>query len=210
MLFYGDLDGSGQTNLLEAYFVGEFAYPHRGRDALATVSPSLTGRFKTFDQFAKVPIEDVFSMEALRRSRRLEANTFASGLLINKTSSGRLSFEFVPLPWPVQLAPARDLALADVNTDSYLDLLVAQNDFSPVRDTGRMDGGASLLLLGNGKGRFECVWPNRSGIVVPGEAARVAVVDLNGDDRPDVLFGLPSGKARAFLNVTRGAESSKR
>jgi hypothetical protein len=198
MLFYGNLDGSGRAHLLEAYFVGELGFPHRGRDALAAIMPSLTEKSPTFDQFAKAPIEGVFSMDALRRSQRREANTFDSGVLLNK---GRLSFEFVPLPWPAQLAPARDLALADLNGDGHLDLVVAHNDFSPVRETGRMDGGVSLLLLGDGNGNFEPVWPNRSGIVVPGEAARVAIVELNGDARPDVAFGVHAGRLRAFTNA---------
>ena len=64
-----------------------------------------------------------------------------------------------------------------------------------------MDGGVSLLLVGDGKGGFEPLWPNRSGIVVPGDARKVQVVDLNGDAKPDLVFAVQNGTWRAFRNA---------
>jgi hypothetical protein len=197
LLFYGDLDNSGTPQLLEAYFVGDLGYPHRGLDALSRAMPSLKEKFPTFQQFAGAAIENVFSMDHLKRSYRREANTLESGVLLN---NGKAAFEWVPLPALAQIAPARDLALVDVNGDGKLDLVIAQNDFSPQRETGRMDGGVSLVLLGDGKGQFEPVWPEQSGIVVAGEARRLAIADLNRDGRPDLVFGVTPGSLRAFIN----------
>lgn len=196
LLFYGDLDGSGTAHLLEAYFVGEYAYPHRGLDALGQVMPSLRAKFPTFHQFANAPIDDLFSMDALRRCHRREANTLESALLLN---DGRGAFTFRPLPTLAQLAPVRDVAAVDVDGDGKLDLVLAQNDFSPHRETGRMDGGVSLVLQGDGQGGFEPLWPDRSGLVVPDEARRLALADLNADGRPDLVFLVPGG-VRAFIN----------
>jgi hypothetical protein len=200
LLFYGNWDSSGTFQLLEAYFVGELGYPHRGLDALSKAMPSLKQNFPTFHQFAGAAIEDLFTMERLRRAHRREANTFESGVLIN---NGRASFEFAALPSLAQIAPARDVELVDLNADGKLDLVIAQNDFSPQRETGRMDGGVSLLLLGDGKGGFDPLWPNRSGIMVAGEARRLAVTDLNRDGRLDIVFGVFPGGLRAFINQNR-------
>jgi hypothetical protein len=201
LLFYGNLDGSGNVQLLEAYFVGDFGYPHRGLDALSAAMPALKERFPSFDLFARAPIEKVFSMEILGKSHRREANTLESGVLLN---NGRAVFEFVPLPALAQIAPARDLALVDVDGDGRLDLIMAQNDFYPQLETGRMDGGVSLLLLGNGKGGFEPVPPAKSGILIPEEARRLAVTDLNGDGHPDLVFAVSGGGFRAFVNSKAG------
>ena len=56
-----------------------------------------------------------------------------------------------------------------------------------------MDGGLGLLLLGRGDGSFEPLWPDRSGIVVPGDAKGLAVADVNADGRPDLVFTVNDG-----------------
>ena len=112
-------------------------------------------------------------------------NTLQSGLLIN---DGQGQFTFRPLPRIAQIAPGFGVALADVNADGNVDLCLAQNFFTPQLETGRMSGGVSLLLLGDGTGDFEPVWPNRSGIVVGGDAKSLSVVDLNGDNRARLCF----------------------
>jgi hypothetical protein len=95
-----------------------------------------------------------------------------------------------------------------VNGDGHLDVVMAQNFYSPQPETGRMDGGVGLLLLGNGRGKFEPLWPDRSGIVVPGDARKVSIIELDGDGRPDLVFAVQGGAWRAFLNRTRGAPTT--
>ena len=195
MLFYGDLDGSGSSNILEAHFLGELGFPNRGLDTLAQAMPSLRAKFSTFDQFARAPIEQITTMNRLRQSYRRQATVLESGVFIN---DGKAHFHWRPLPRLAQIAPVRDIAAADVNADGKIDLVLAQNDFSPHREIGRMDGGVGLLLTGDGQGSFTPMWPNQSGIVVPGEARRVQVIDLNNDGRLDILFA--SSPPRVFLS----------
>jgi hypothetical protein len=65
-----------------------------------------------------------------------------------------------------------------------------------------MDGGLSLLLKGDGKGNFVPVWPDESGLVVPGDAKSLSVTDLNGDQRPDFVVGVNNAEVLAFENRT--------
>lgn len=195
LLFYGDLDDSGITNYVGAYFVGDYGYPHVGLDELSRAMPSIRARFPTYAKYAEAPIDDLFGMDRLRRSVRREANTLESGVLLNK----KQGFRFEPLPPLAQIAPARDVALLDVNGDGKLDLVIGQNDFSPEPLVGRMDGGVSLVLLGNGKGQFEPLTPEASGVLVPEEVRRLAVTDLNGDGRPDLVFRISPGAFRCLV-----------
>jgi hypothetical protein len=136
-------------------------------------------------------------MERLGKSFRLEANTFESGVLLNR---GRAGFQFVPLPAMAQISPARSMALVDVNQDGKLDLVIGQNDFSPAPRYGRLDGGVSMVLLGDGHGGFTPLRADQSGISIPGEVRHLSVVDLNHDGRPDLVFLLSPGKIVSYLN----------
>ncbi len=67
------------------------------------------------------------------------------------------------------------VAVADVNGDGKLDLLVASNGNSVVG-----------VMLGNGDGTFQPIVPCSSGGI---SALSVAVADVNGDGKPDLLVG---------------------
>jgi hypothetical protein len=86
-------------------------------------------------------------------------------------------------------------------------LYLGQNFYGPQRETGRMDGGLSLLLLGGAQGKFEPVWPDRSGLVVSGDAKSLTVTDLDGDHWPDLLVGINDQPLQAFVN--RGSVSGQ-
>ena len=70
-----------------------------------------------------------------------------------------------------------------------------------------MDGGVSLLMLGDGSSRFEPVWPDRSGLVVAGDAKGLTTADLNQDGWVDFVATTNDGELAAFQN--RGSSESR-
>jgi Bacterial Ig-like domain (group 3)/FG-GAP-like repeat len=72
---------------------------------------------------------------------------------------------------------AMSVAVADLNGDDKPDLVVANETFSAT-------GGSVAVLLGNGDGTFQPAINYDSGGT---SALSVAVADLNGDGRPDIL-----------------------
>jgi hypothetical protein len=77
-----------------------------------------------------------------------------------------------------------DLVIADVNGDGKPDLIVADE----CTDHPTCNSGAVGVLLGNGDGTFQAAAIYPSGGVGSISGARsVAVADVNGDGRPDVL-----------------------
>lgn len=87
---------------------------------------------------------------------------------------------------------ANSIAVADVNGDGKLDLLVANFCI-----TGSCPKGEVGVLLGNGNGTFQTVRTYGSG----GSYARsIAVADVNGDGRPDLLVA--GGVVSVLWNVT--------
>ena len=198
LLFYGDLDGTGNSQIVEAKFENGICLPRRGYSCSSNAMPSLRRRLPTFHAFASKSLEAIYSESRLQKARRFEANTLESGIFLN---DGRGKFGFTPLPRLAQVFPVFGIAAQDLTGDSVVDLYLIGNFHSPQRETGNMDGGLSLLLNGKGDGTFEPVPPNESGLVVPGDAKGLAITDLNGDLQPDIVVTINDGEMVAFERV---------
>lgn len=200
-LYYGDFSGEDEMRLVEAKYEDDTLFPVRGKSCSTAAMPFLTEQAATFHEFAKLSLPELYSTESLDTSLRLEANELSSGILINE-GGGRFSFR--ALPRIAQIAPGFGLTLTDVNADGFSDLYLVQNFYNPQRETTRMDGGVSLLLEGRGDGTFSEVWPNHSGLVVPGDAKSLSTVDLNRDGWVDFVVGVNDGPVQAFENAGHG------
>ena len=82
-------------------------------------------------------------------SARKTFGTLETSVFLND-GSGR--FERRALPSVAQFSPVHGVAIGDVDADGHLDVFLAQNDWSPQRETGHHDGGTGVLLHGDGKG----------------------------------------------------------
>ena len=71
-----------------------------------------------------------------------------------------------------------------------------------------MTAGLGQLLRGDGTGHFTPVPPAESGLVVPGDAKALAVVDLDRDGWPDFVITRNNGTALAFRNTGRPGRRS--
>ncbi len=197
LLYYGEFDGTDECRIVEAKIEVEGERPIRGRSCSTHAMPVIGDKFPTFHAFAMASLEDIYSKQRLATSDRYSANELRSGILIN---DGSAKFQFRPLPRLAQAAPGFGVVLTDVDCDGKLDLYMVQNFFGPQRETGRMAGGLSLLLFGNGDGTFRAVWPRESGLVVPGDAKSLTVADLDGDAWPDFVVGVNEAPVIAYRN----------
>lgn len=196
LLYFGDFHGTGTSQILEAKFENGICLPHRGYSCSSHAMPSLREKLPTFHAFASKSLEAIYSQPRLENALRLEADTLESGVFLNEGTEG---FVFRPLPRLAQTFPVFAIAAGDWTEDDLLDLILVGNSHSPQRETGNMDGGIGLLLEGDGRGGFQPVWPNQSGLVIPGDAKGLALTDLNGDSKPDLLVGINDDELRAFL-----------
>jgi hypothetical protein len=197
MIYYGDYEGAGTKRIIEAKYQGKTLLPVRGKSCSTDAIPSLGEKFTTFHDFAIAPLEEIYTSRHLDDADRFEANSLESGVLIN---DGSARFTFQPLPRLAQISPGFGVVLTDVDGDGKLDLYIAQNFFGPQRETSRMAGGVSLLLTGNGDGTFEPVWPDRSGLMVPGDAKGLAAVDFNDDGWIDLAVAVNDSPLQVFEN----------
>jgi len=208
LLYYGDLDGTGTPHLVEAELEKSGArFPRRGFSCSRTAMPFLKNKIKTFHNFASAELGKLYSNKRLGSAKEFEVTSSSTSLLEND-GSGR--FSLTALPYLAQIAPVFGIAATDFNSDGTSDLLLAQNSYSPQKETGPMDGGLSLLLIGNpdasgNQDRLIPLWPRESGIVVPGDGKAAGFADWNGDLRPDLLVAVNNGPVHLFVNTGAGA-----
>ena len=200
LLFCGDFESSGRMRLVEAGYEDDHLFPLRGKSCSSNAMPFLKDRFPTFKSFALASLNDIYAAPTLESAQRFEVDTLESGVLIN---DGRGRFDFRPLPRLAQVAPGFGVVLTEVDGDGDTDLYLVQNFFSPQPETGRMDGGMSLLLLGGGDGTFRPVGPDRSGLVVTGDAKGLACTDLNRDGWADFVATVNDNEPAMFLSRGR-------
>jgi hypothetical protein len=92
------------------------------------------------------------------------------------------------------------LVAGDFDGDGHADIYAVQNSYAPVVYVGRFDGGLSQLLRGDGRGHFTPVPVAESGLLVPGDAKALAVLDLDQDGWPDFLVSRNNNTTLAFRN----------
>lgn len=193
VLYSGDLDGSGRTQLIEAHHAGGKLMPVRGRSKLAYAYPWLPKKFPTYKAFAAASITDIFAADKLAGATKLTATELASGVFLQQKDG---TFQFAALPREAQVAPINAIVARDLNGDGKLDLLCVGNDFSREPTTGRFDGGIGVFLKGDGKGAFTALLPANSGVVVLGEARSAVAVDAGG--KPAVIVSRCDGALLLF------------
>ncbi len=97
----------------------------------------------------------------------------------------RMSVSFAPaVPYNSGAEEAQSMVVADVNGDGKLDLVVANCDPTGSGGCGFVRNGVVGVLLGNGDGTFQPVVTYNSGGNL---AFSVAVADVNGDGKPDLV-----------------------
>jgi hypothetical protein len=203
LLFYGDFDADGDKELLEAGFEDGECFPHRGFSCSSGAMPFLKDKLKTFHNFATASLQELYTENKINDSLQLEANTLATGIFINESSKGNPKFKFKPLPLLAQASPSFGITIADMNHDSNLDIFLAQNFYNPQIETRPMDNALSILLTGDGKGNFEAMSSESSGIILPGDSKGTSWGDLDNDGQPELIITTNDGPINSFKLNTK-------
>ena len=201
LLYYGDFEGAGKKNIVEAKYENNICLPRRGLSCSSNAMPIVKDKFPTYHDFAISSVQDIYTEALLSSADKLIVNELASGVLINEQNiGGEVVFKFYPLPRIVQVSPVFGSSLCDVNGDGNIDLFVVQNFSGPQRETGYMHGGIGQLLLGDGKGFFQPISADISGIKISGDATTLTSHDFNGDGMVDFLVGVNDDNYKLFIN----------
>ena len=195
-VYYGDWNGDGVVEVLEAWKKDERWYPVRNRDWLARGWPELQQRFPTHAAYARSNAEEILGDHAAS-AKFLEALQLESSVFLNRGAR----FERIALPQKAQVSPMLSVNVGDLDGDGFEDILGSQNFYGGAGELSRDDAGRGLWLQGNGDGTFRVVDAAECGINVPGEHRGAALADFNHDGRVDLAVAQNDGETKLYTNV---------
>lgn len=173
-LYSNDYDKNGRVDPVVSYYINGIAYPAHTRSDLIRQINATRSRFKSFLSYAKLPFDKAFLPQELNEAELFKCEILESVYLENL---GNGSFNLRALPIECQFSPVFGMVAEDFNDDGNEDILMVGNLYSMEVGLGRSDASNGLLLLGDGKGKFEVIKKNL-GFLASKDAK--ALVKLNG------------------------------
>ena len=195
---YGDMGGGGRMDLVEAYYEQEMKkwVPERDLSTMGKVLPYVRELYGEHRKYAEAGVEEIFG-ERLQGTKTVEVNWLETTVWLNRGDH----FERGKMAESAQWSCGYGVSVGDFDGDGKEDVVMSQNFFGVQGQTSRNDAGRGLMLRGDGKGGFEAMGGEESGIRVYGEGRGVAVGDYDGDGREDVVMAQNGAETKVYHNV---------
>jgi len=173
-----DFDKNGSLDIVLSYYDHGVSFPVRGKSCSTEQIPSLSTKFKTYEEFGGSDLESIYGT-SLGTALNLKAKTFASAYIENK---GDGNFDIKPLPSLAQVSSVNSILIKDYDLDGNKDLLIAGNLYPAEIETPRNDASTGLFLKGNGKGDFLPSSIEESGFYAPNDVKDMKVIKIGSKE----------------------------
>jgi hypothetical protein len=176
-MWLNDFDQSGSMDQFITKTIGEKDMPVFLRRDITEQFPALKKQNLKNSDYAKKPVQELFSKDLIEKSQIKKFNYCSSVVAIN---NGNGSFTIQKLPAMVQLSSVNSVLVTDINHDKKPDLIIGGNKFGFPPQFGRVDASYGSVLLNNGKGNFEWIESNTSGVNITGEIKDIKEIKGKG------------------------------
>ena len=164
-LWINDFDQNNTPDIILSETIDGKDKPVFLKHELQDQIPSIKKQNLKHSEFAKKSIQEFFPPEVIKSSVVKLFNYSSSCIAYNK---GNGNFSIDPLPPMVQLSSVNAINYTDINGDGLPDLIIGGNNFCFPPQFGRLDASVGSVLINKGKGRFEWIYPNQSGLDIDG------------------------------------------
>jgi hypothetical protein len=182
-IFSNDFDLDGRQDIVLAYKEKGVKYPVNGFDATMRQIPVIGERYKSYDEFARATLDDIYGKKILDGSLTYTVNTFASVWIENKGDGKFITHD---LPDWAQFSSINDITDLDYRSKSYV---VAGNLYDSEVETPRNDASVGLIVSYDKKSGMYAIPPSESGLMVRGEVRRILPIKL-ATGKNALLFGI--------------------
>ena len=169
-MYYKDFDDNGSLDPILCFYIQGKTYPYVTRDELLDQISIMRTRFTDYKSYADATLKDIFTEEELKGVQHLKANHLSTTLFLSGTD-GKLHEK--PLPLQVQFAPVFTINALDYDRDGKQDLLLCGNINHARLKFGKFDANYGVLLKGDGKGQFNYISQEKSGLNIWGDVRSV-------------------------------------
>jgi hypothetical protein len=197
-LWVHDLDGNGALDPIVTYYNEGERHLFHGMDELSRVWVGIRKRYQSYAAFSDASPEEVLRETGWEKDIHWEAGFLQSAICWD----ARLDQPFEPLPLEAQVAPVWDILPIETGRDGGVDLILAGNTYAKAPEIGRGDAlqGLALRQMDDGR-RFEALSPALTGLKIPGEARRLAL--LQGPGKSRWLLAVRQGDSPLFWELPR-------
>ncbi len=176
-LYYYDFDDNGKKEQVLTYYLDGRELPFANKHELEIQLPPLKKKYLYADDFAKATLQELFSLEKLRKADTLTANYFSNAILFNL---GNGEFRVQAMPWEAQLTTYRDAVVLNGDNDSLPDILLVGNYYDNNIQMGRYDADFGTILVN--KGHDSVTVSPLNGLTVKGQVRHVRQVRIGGKE----------------------------
>ncbi|MEP7196338.1 MAG: VCBS repeat-containing protein [Saprospiraceae bacterium] len=195
-VFANDFDGNSTYDVFLAKHLKDRMVPIRGRQCSSEQLPDIQDKFPTYRDFAESDITKILGKN-IDKAINLKANNFASVVLLRSGNT----FKIQNLPIEAQFAPIKGIIYNDFDHDGKNDLLVAGNWFASEYETPVADNSIGLLMKGDGKGDFNSIPVNQSGIFLPQDIRDLCLIQLGKNSKPGILVAVNNGPIKLIKQL---------
>ncbi len=165
-IWINDFDDNGTIEQIVTMRKNGKDYPIHQKKELTAQMVKLKKQNLKASEYAKRPIDELFSKEIFENSLMKKASLSESVIAVNE---GNGQFTIKKLPNQVQLSCVCDISCDDVNGDGHLDLVMGGNNFEFKPQYSRLDANFGSVLLGDGAMNFNWQNYNQSGFFIKDE-----------------------------------------
>jgi hypothetical protein len=183
-LWINDFDKNGSTEKILTRTIDQKDMPVFLKRDLTDQIVSLKKQNLKYEEFGKKSFQQLFD-PALVNSCDVKKFDYTSSCIAINEGNGKFTIQ--PLPQNLQLSTINAILCTDINADGKTDIIAAGNRFDLLPQFGRLDASFGHVLLNKGKGQWEELGSQQSGMLLDGQVRDLEFISGRKDNYIVVL-----------------------